>query len=154
MATAKPKTVVQYTLTGNSISHARTDVETRDVDVTIDEPTARGGTNMGLSPTESLVASLIGCTNVIGQRVAEAQGVHFLDFGVDALADFDRRGVMMQDEVEVPFPKIVLTISGKAEVDDATLEKIKIDLGKFCPIAKVIRGSGTVIEEIWNISKP
>ena len=154
MATVKPKTVVQYTLTGNSISHARTDVETRDVDVTIDEPTARGGTNMGLSPTESLVASLIGCTNVIGQRVAEANGVHFQDFGIVALADFDRRGVMMQEEIDIPFPKIVLTISGKADVDEATLEKIKTDLGKFCPIAKVIRGSGTIIEETWNISKP
>ena len=98
MATVKPKTIVTYKLTGNSISHARTDVETRDVDVTIDEPTERGGTNMGLSPTESLVASLIGCTNVIGQRVGEAHGVHFQDFHIEALADFDRRGVMMQDE--------------------------------------------------------
>ncbi|MDA0991343.1 MAG: OsmC family protein, partial [Verrucomicrobia bacterium] len=113
-----------------------------------------GGTNMGLSPTESLIASLIGCTNVIGQRVGEAHGVHFQDFHIEALADFDRRGVMMQDEVDIPFPKIVLTISGEADVDAATLEKIKTDLGKFCPIAKVIRGSGTIIEEIWNISKP
>ena len=154
MATVKPKTVVQYTLTGNSVSHSRTDVETRDVDVTIDEPTERGGTNMGLSPTESLVASLLGCTNVIGQRVAEANGVHFEDFHIEALAEFDRRGVMMQEEIEVPFPKIVLTISGKADVDDATLDKVKADLAKFCPISKVIRQSGTEIEEIWNISKP
>ena len=154
MATVKPKTVVQYTLQGNSISHARTDVETRDVDVTIDEPTQRGGTNMGLSPTESLVASLIGCTNVIGQRVAEAQGVHFQDFHIEALADFDRRGVMMEEEIEIPFPKIVLNISGKADVDEATLDRIKTDLGKFCPIAKVIRGSGTEIEENWTITKP
>ena len=154
MATVKPKMVVEYTLTGNCISHARTDVETRDVDVTIDEPVARGGTNMGLSPTESLVASLIGCTNVIGQRVGEAHGVHFQDFHIEALAEFDRRGVTMQEEIEIPFPKIVLTISGKADVDAATLEKVKTDLGKFCPIAKVIRGSGTVIEEVWEISKP
>ena len=154
MATVKPKTIVQYKMSGNSISHARTDVETRDVDVTIDEPTARGGTNMGLSPTESLIASLIGCTNVIGQRVGEAHGVHFQDFHIEALADFDRRGVMLQDEVDVPFPNIVLTISGKADVDEATLGKVKTDLKKFCPIAKVIRGSGTVIEEIWDISKP
>lgn len=154
MATVKPKTTVQYTLTGNCISHARTDVETRDVDVTIDEPVARGGTNMGLSPTESLIASLLGCTNVIGQRCGEAHGVHFEDFHIEALADFDRRGVMMQEEIDVPFPKIVLTITGKADVDDATLEKVKTDLGKFCPIAKVIRGSGTVIEEVWNIARP
>lgn len=154
MATVKPKTVVQYTLTGDSISHARTDIETRDVDVTIDEPTARGGTNMGLSPTESLVAALIGCTNVIGQRVGESHGVHFQDLTIEALADFDRRGVMMQDEVDVPFPKIVLNISAKADVDDATLDKVKTDLARYCPIAKVIRGSGTVIEENWNITKP
>jgi len=154
MATVKPKMVVEYTLTGNCISHARTDVETRDVDVTIDEPVARGGTNMGLSPTESLIASLIGCTNVIGQRVGESHGVHFKDFHIEALAEFDRRGVTMQEEIDVPFPKIVLTISGKADVDAATLEKVKTDLGKFCPIAKVIRGSGTVIEEVWDISKP
>ena len=56
--------------------------------------------------------------------------------------------------MDIPFPKIVLNISGKADVDEATLEKVKTDLGKFCPIAKVIRGSGTVIEEIWDISKP
>lgn len=154
MATAKPKTVVKYNMHGQSVSHARTDVETRDVDVTIDEPTERGGTNMGLSPTETLVAALIGCTNVIGQRVGEAHGVHFEDLTIDAVAEFDRRGVMMQEEVDVPFPKITLTIKAKSDVDDATLEKVKADLGKFCPIAKVIRGSGTEIEEVWEISRP
>lgn len=154
MATVKPKTIVQYKITGESVSHARTDIETRDVEVTIDEPTQRGGTNMGLAPTETLIAALIGCTNVIGQRVGEANGVHFEDLSIEAVADFDRRGVMMEDEVDVPFPKIVLTITGKANVDDATLEKVKTDLGRFCPIAKVIRGSGTEIEEVWNIARP
>ena len=61
---------------------------------------------------------------------------------------------MMQEEVDVPFPKITLTIKAKSDVDDATLEKVKTDLGKFCPIAKVIRGSGTEIEEVWEISSP
>ena len=60
MATVRPKTVVQYTITGTAVSHSRTDIETRDVDVTIDEPIARDGTNMGLAPTETLIAALIG----------------------------------------------------------------------------------------------
>ena len=123
MATIKPKTVVQYSLTENSISHARTDVETRDVDVTIDEPAELRGTNMGISPTESSIASLISCTNVIGQRVGEAHGVHFQDFHIEALANFDRRGVMMQDEIDIPFPRIVLTITGKADVDPVEPEQ-------------------------------
>ena len=153
MATAIPKTIVTYRLTGDAVSHARTDVETRDVDMAIDEPVARGGTNMGLAPTEVLIAALIGCTNVIGQRVGESHGVHFEDLKIVAAADFDRRGVMMQEEIDVPFPKIVLTISGKSNADDAALEKVKTDLGRFCPIAKVIRQSGTEIEEIWNITR-
>ena len=153
MATAKPKTIVTYKMTGDAVSHARTDVEIRDVDMTIDEPLERGGTNMGLTPTEVLVAALIGCTNVIGQRVGETHGVHFEDFAIEAAADFDRRGVMMQEEVDVPFPKIVLTISGKSTADDAALKKVKTDLGRVCPIAKGIRQSGTEIEEIWNITR-
>ena len=47
-----------------------------------------------------------------------------------------------------------LTISGKSDVDPETLEKVKTDLGRFCPIAKVIRAAGTEIEEIWEISRP
>jgi len=154
MATVKPKTVVQYKIIGESVSHSRTDIETRDVDVTIDEPVTRDGTNMGLTPTETIVAALIGCTNVILQRVGESHGAHFKDLTIEAAADFDRRGVMMQEEIDVPFPKITLTLSGKTDVDAATLEKVKTDLGRFCPIAKVMRGAGTEIEEIWNISKP
>jgi uncharacterized OsmC-like protein len=109
---------------------------------------------MGLTPTETLVAALIGCTNVIGQRVGEAHGVHFEDLKIEAAAEFDRRGVTMQEEIAVPFPRITLTISGKSPADAAALAKVKADLGRFCPIAKVIRAAGTEIEEVWNISKP
>ena len=153
MVTITPKTVVQYKMSGKAASHSRTDIETRDVSVTIDEPIARQGTNMGLAPTETLIAALIGCTNVIGQRVGETHGAHFDDLKIDAVAEFDRRGVMLQEEIEVPFPKITLTISGKSSADAATIEKVKTDLAKFCPIAKVIRAAGTEIEEIWNIEK-
>ena len=34
MATVKPKMVGNFTITGDCISHARTDVEVRDVDTT------------------------------------------------------------------------------------------------------------------------
>ena len=49
-----------YTLRGTSPSHGRTDITTRDVNLTTDEPTERGGTNMGMSPTETLFAALVG----------------------------------------------------------------------------------------------
>jgi putative redox protein len=57
------------------------------------------------------------------------------------------------DHLKVPFPSMILNINIKSPNDPAEFDKVKADLQKFCPIAKVIRESGTVITENWNISK-
>ena len=90
---------------------------------------------MDPAPTETLVAALIGCTNVIGQRAGEKRRGHSEGLTLDALADFRRRGVMFEQGIKVPFPLIVLAIKGKSDVDDATLAKAKTDRAKFCPTA-------------------
>src|SRR2546422_9495792 len=95
MATVAPKakTVVTMKLDAKCPSHSRTDVAGRDVKTTIDEPAERGGTNQGLTPTETLMASLIACTNVITHKVAEENGVDIDSLQVRVEAQLDRRGV-------------------------------------------------------------
>ncbi len=154
MATVKPKLVGQLKLHGDSLSHARTDISVRDVEATTDEPVERGGTNMGLSPVEALMASLIGCTNVISHKIAEKNGVHFDAMTIDADVTFDRRGTQLMEDVRVPFPEITLTINVTTAADDGAIETIKTDLGKFCPVAKVLREAGTNIIEVWNVTRP
>ena len=75
--------VVHMKLEGSSKSHSRADIIARDVESVIDEPVARGGTNLGLSPTETLMSSLIGCTNVITHRIMEKMGfkINSLEIG-------------------------------------------------------------------------
>lgn len=152
MAEIKLKTVVDMNLKGVVESHARTRVTTRDVNTVIDEPTMRGGTNMGLTPTDTLMAALIGCTNVISQRIAHNKGVEFADMTVDVKAQFDRRGASLEEAIAVPFPEITLTITGRSNATPQQIEEIKQDLAKFCPISVVIRAAGTRINEVWNIS--
>jgi uncharacterized OsmC-like protein len=152
MVTIKPKTTIGMKLAAKSTSHARTDVSVRDVASIIDEPEARGGTNQGLTPTETLMASLLGCTNVITNRIAEHMGVEIGAMDVALSADFDRRGVMLEEDVERPFSNVVLDIDIRTDATPEQMEKIKTDLAKFCPIAKVIRGSGVTITENWNVS--
>ena len=79
--------LVKMKVEGSSKSHSRADIISRDVESVIDEPEARGGTNLGLTPTETLLASLIGCSNVITHRIAEKQGVKIenLDITADCL---------------------------------------------------------------------
>jgi|SRR5262249_29910174 len=153
MATIKPKTIVQFKLDGTCVSHTRTDVAARDLRVTIDEPVERGGTNRGLTPTETLMAALLGCTNVIAHRVGEAHGVHFKSMRLRIEADLDRRGVTLAEEIDIPFPRATLFIDVTTDADESSLAKVKRDLGRYCPLSKVVRQAGTKLEEVWSVSR-
>ena len=153
MVTVKPKMVVTMQMTGEAVSHSRMDVSVRDVESTIDEPAARGGTNMGLSPTETLIAALIGCTNVITHKIAEQNGADIQKMDVSAEVKFDRRGVTLQEEIDLPFPEIRLQINMTTDAEDAAVEAMKRDLSRYCPVARVISAAGTKIVEEWNVTR-
>jgi putative redox protein len=154
MVTIRPKTVVTLRVKGACPSHSRTDVSVRDLKFSIDEPIERGGTNMGPSPTETLMAALAACTNRIGHKVADLNGVDIKEFAVNVEAQFDRRGTQLQEELDVPFPEVQLNIAMTTDADDAAVEKMKADLQRFCPISKVIRQAGTEIIENWTVRRP
>lgn len=153
MVTVRQKTTVEMKLAAVAETHARTKVTVRDVEGVIDEPEVRGGTNQGLTPTETLMSSLIGCTNVITQRIAHHMGVEISAMDIKLSSQFDRRGVMLEEEVEQPFFDLVMDIDITTDATDEQMTKIKTDLAKFCPIAKVIRGYGATITEHWNVSR-
>jgi len=152
MAEGKVKTEVTMKMSATCPHHSRADVSVRDLESVIDEPTERGGTNLGMTPTETMVAALIGCTNVITNKIVHSYDMKIDAMDIDVEAQFERRGVTLQDEVQVPFPSMTLNINIKSSNDASEFDKVKEDLQKFCPIAKVIRESGTEIIENWNIS--
>ncbi|MCH8076122.1 MAG: OsmC family protein [SAR324 cluster bacterium] len=150
--TIRPKTVVTMKLEGHAASHARTDISVRDLEVVIDEPEARGGTNQGPSPTETLMAALIGCTNVITHKIAHKHGIEIKSLDVRVETQFDRRGVSLEEEIAVPFPEIKLIVDLTTDASPEAVEMVKTELAKFCPVSKVLRQSGTVITEEWNVT--
>lgn len=154
MVAIKEKLIVTNRLDAACPSHSRTDVSVRDTGTVIDEPQERGGTNMGPSPTETLMAALAACTNVIGHKCAKKHGVTFQAMSIAAEWQHDRRGTQLVEEVEVPFPSVRLTVDVTTDASDADLEKVKTDLNRFCPLAKVVRNAGTTIEEVWTVRRP
>ena len=142
--------VVHMKLEGSSKSHSRADINARDVESVIDEPVARGGTNLGLSPTETLMSSLIGCTNVITHRIMEKMGFKINSLDIKSKTLFNKDGVSLIKEVEIPFPEITLDIAISTNASESDLVEVQKQLAMYCPIAKVIRNSGTVINENWN----
>lgn len=146
----KSEVIMSMSATGET--HARTKINIRDVSSVIDEPEARGGTNQGLTPTETLMASLIGCTNVISKRIAHKMGIELGEMDIQLSAKFDRRGTMLEEEIDVPFSEVTMDIEIDTDATEEQINMLKIDLAKFCPIAKVLRGSGVNIIENWIIN--
>jgi putative redox protein len=153
MVAVREKTIVTQRIQGRCPTHSRTEISVRDVKTIIDEPKERDGTNMGPTPTETMVAALIACTNVISHKCAKKHGVEFKAMTIDAESNLDRRGTQLLEEIEVPFTKIRLVITVTTDASEADVEKVKADLHRFCPIAKVVRNSGTELEEVWNVAR-
>ncbi|MEO0403165.1 MAG: OsmC family protein [Pseudomonadota bacterium] len=145
----KMKTVVTYRTTATATSHARTEIPVRDLTTVIDEPLERGGTNEGITPTETALAALIACTNVIGHKNAHRLGVDLGGVTIDADCKFDRRGVLMEEEIDVPFPAITLTVNCTGPASQAELTKVGEETAKYCAIAKLFEAAGTKLEVDW-----
>lgn len=143
----------KYVLRGVTPSHGRTDITTRDVSAITDEPVERGGTNKGMSPTETLFAALVGCTNNIATRIAHSMKLTFDINEIVCEVEFDRRGVLLDERVEVPFPNAKLIIDVNTNASDEQLEQIREKLPMYCPVSMVIRQSGTNIVEEWKVTK-
>jgi len=144
------KTTVKLRAAAQSPSHSLSNIKIRDVEFAIDEPVERGGTNLGPTPTDAVLAALVGCTNVIGHKCAEKLGIDIGHLEMSAVCEFDRRGVTLSEEVEVPFQKIVLNVVIDGSASDAELQILRDEIAKYCPVSKLFKNSGTIIEEIWE----
>ncbi|MEV8468989.1 OsmC family protein [Fluviibacterium sp. DFM31] len=121
----------------------------RDLQVVIDEPIERGGTNLGPSPTEAAMASLIACTNVVGHKNARRLGIDLGEVTIDAAAKFDRRGVLMEEEIDLPFPAIALTVNCTTSASQQDLDRVGAETAKYCAIAKLFAAAGTDLTVNW-----
>lgn len=146
----RQKTSMTIRLEGRGTSHARSEIGIDGNTVVIDEPVARGGTNEGPSPTATAYAALIGCTNVIGHKCAAKLGIDIgtLDFRMEV--DFDRRGVLLMEEVEVPFTAIRLEVASDGPCSDEELQQVARETAKFCAISKLFEKAGTDLAIDWR----
>lgn len=146
----REKTVVKLRSRGTGVSHSRTDVEIRDLTISIDEPDARGGTNLGPAPTETALAALAGCTNVIGNKCANKLGVDIGHLQIEITCEFDRRGVTLEEEIDVPFVALRQVVKSDGTATEQDLARVGSEVAKYCPLSKLFEQSGTTLETIWE----
>lgn len=146
----RQKTEVTFRVAADCPTHARSELSIRDLKTFIDEPEERGGTNTGPSPTESAIAALVGCTNVISHKCAKKLGIDIGHLTIEAACVLDRRGVILQEEIEVPFKRVDLTMTYDGSASEDEIRQVAADTAKHCALAKLFRNAGTEIVEVWN----
>lgn len=146
----RQKSVVTIRMSGKASSHSLVEVATRDVTMKIDEPVERGGTNLGFAPTETAYAALIGCTNTIGNKCAHKLGVDIGNLAFEMEVDFDRRGVLLMEEVEVPFTAIRLRVTSDGPASQEELDRVAEETAKYCAISKLYERAGTNLDISWR----
>ena len=140
------KSSVTLTANAKCPSHSKSDISVRDLSFVIDEPIERGGTNLGPTPTDTALAALIGCTNVIGHKCASKLGVDIGHLNIEVSCEFDRRGVTLQDEIEVPFTSIKLEVIADGSASEQELAQVASETEKFCPLSKLFIAAGHATE--------
>lgn len=95
------------------------------------------------------MTALIACTNVIGHKNARRLGVDLGEVTIDAACQFDRRGVLMEEEIDVPFPAITLTVNCTTTASQEDLTRVGNETEKYCAIAKLFSQSGTDLTVNW-----
>lgn len=150
----RPKKIWSFRLKGNCTSATRTEVKARGLSVVIDEPEDRGGTNTGMMPVEIMMAGLAGCTNVISNKIAKANGIDIQDMNVEIETTMDSAGTALWVELDVPFPEVNIHIDITTDASDEQIERLKTLLPKHCAVSKVLQQAGSKVTEIWNVHRP
>jgi len=58
--------------------------------------------------------------------------------------------VTLAEEVDVPFTKITLNVQADGPATQDELNQVSKEVEKYCPLSKLFRQAGTVINENWK----
>ncbi|PYG31023.1 OsmC family protein [Pelagimonas varians] len=152
MGAVKEKPIWKFKVTGGQDTTTKSHATARGKTVVIDEPIQRGGTDEGPMPVEYLFMGLLGCTQVISNKLAAHNGVSFTNMDIDIAVTMDSHGTRLISPVAIPFPEVVLDINvtyvGAREGAVAVTQQLK----HHCAVSKMLQESGTRVIENWVLN--
>ena len=103
MATFKEKPIWKFKVTGQHETPTKSTTTARNNTFIVDEPLQRGGANLGPMPVEYAFMRLDGCTHVISNKLAKANGIAFSEMDVEIDVTIDSHGTRLINPIDIPF---------------------------------------------------
>lgn len=152
MATVKEKPIWKFNVKGEQKTSTKSIATARGITAIIDEPIQRGGTDEGPMPVEYLFIGLAGCTQVISNKLAAANGITFTTMDIDIAVTMDSHGTRLINPIDIPFPEVTVNI--RADYDgprEGALQVVE-KLRHHCAVSKMLQESGTKVVENWVLN--
>lgn len=152
MPKIKEKPIWKFNITGTQNTSTQSVATARGKSVIVDEPVLRGGTDEGPMPVEYVFMGLVGCTHVISNKLAVANGIKFTSMDIDIKVTMDSHGTRLINPIDVPFPEVTVIIKADYEGPrDGALQVVE-KLRHHCAVSKMLQESGTKVVENWTLN--
>ncbi len=152
MAAVKEKPIWKFNIDGAHKSTTQSVASARGKSVVIDEPIQRGGTDEGPMPVEYVFMGLVGCTHVISNKLATANGIVFTAMDINIEVTMDSHGTRLINPIDVPFPEVTLKIKGEYDGPREGALEVVSKLRHYCAVSKMLQESGTRVVERWTLN--
>jgi putative redox protein len=117
-------------------------IRIRDHQLTIDEPTDKGGEDQGPSPQEILAASLAACTAITMEMYAKRKGWDVGDVEVSCDYTPAERGCPTRFNLVMRFPD---------SMSDEQVERLRVIAAK-CPVHRTLEGEVMFDERVERVT--
>lgn len=152
MANVKEKPIWKFKVTGAQETPTKSTTTAREKTYIVDEPLQRGGTDLGPMPVEYVFMGLSGCTHVISNKLAKANGIAFRDMDIDIDVMMDSHGTRLINPIDVPFPEVTITITAQYDGPREGALEVVAKLKHHCAVSKMLQESGTRVVENWVLN--
>lgn len=126
---------LNFSVHSRSESPAKTNINVRGFNLTVDEPEALGGTNQAPNPVEYILAGYAGCINVVAHIVAKEQEIDLKDLNIDIEGDIDPARLFGTSFSErAGYKNIQVNLRTSSKLDEDQRSKWLNEIERRCPV--------------------
>lgn len=112
--------------------------------IVIDEPESFGGTDVGMSPVEALLAGLGSCKCIAGRIFAKKLNIKLHQIEVEVSGNLNTDGFLGDDSVKVGFTDIHAIYHIKADNTEDEIKKFVDYVETHCPVGDTLLNPASI----------
>lgn len=135
-----------YKATARKLKHGlQVESESRGFKIIMDEPKELGGTDVALSPVETLLCALGACQTIVATAFAKSRGFAFESFRVELEGDLDIDGFLGAADVRNGFQEIRYKMHFKTNETQERADAYADFIESVCPVSDCIENGVKLI---------